>query len=100
MVGRKRPVGVPSASLRSVVRHDERGIALQTAIIMAVLIAVAVSISAVILSRGGEVADDLQRQNVTFKPERLLTEDLCNKYDFKWDPAGDAGGTCKEKTGS
>ena len=87
---------VVPASLLSVVRRDERGIALQTAIIMAVLIAVAVSISAVILSRGGEVAEDLERQNVTFNPERLKTEDLCEEYGFKWEPDGNPSGTCKD----
>lgn len=85
-----------SASLRPVVKRDERGIALQTAIIMAVLIAVAVSISAVILSRGGEVADDLERQNVTFNPERLRTKQLCEEYDYKWDESADP--KCKEKS--
>jgi len=33
---------------------------------MVALIAVAVAVSAVILTRGSEVADDLERQNVTF----------------------------------
>ena len=67
---------------------------------MAVLIAVAVSIAAVILSRGGEVAEDLERQNVTFEPSRLRTQELCEEYDFKWDPnlnnTNKAG--CREKT--
>lgn len=64
-------------------RCDERGIALQTAIIMVALIAVAVAISAVILSRGGEVADGLQRQNVHVDLSRL-DQPLCEKYGYEW----------------
>lgn len=52
---------------------------------MVALIAVAVTISAVILTRGGEVADDLERQNVTFDPSRFRTKALCEEYDYKWD---------------
>ncbi len=69
------------------VRSDERGIALQTAIIMATLIAIALAISAVIYTRGGEVADDLERQQVTFDPSRFRTQALCEEYDYRWDTA-------------
>ena len=66
------------------VRSDERGIALQTAIIMITLIAIALAVSAVMYTRGGEVADDLQRQNVTFDPGRFRTQELCEEYDYEW----------------
>ena len=62
--------------------RDQRGIALQTAIIMAALIAIAVTISTVILTRGGEVADDLERQNVTFNPSRFKNKTLCEEYAY------------------
>ena len=71
------------------VRSDERGMALQTVIIMVALIAVAVAVSAVILTRGGEVADDLERQNVTFNPDRFRTKALCEEYAYSWDDTTD-----------
>jgi len=66
-------------------RCDEWGIALQTVIVMVALIAVAVTVSTVILTRGGEVADDLERQNVTFDPVRFRTQALCEEYGYEWD---------------
>jgi len=75
----------PRSSSRTAVHRDERGIALQTIIVMVALIAVAVAVSAVILTRGSEVADDLERQNVTFQPSRFRTEALCLEYDYSWD---------------
>ena len=66
-------------------------------IIMVALIAIAVTISTVILTRGGEVADDLERQNVTFDPDRFKTEALCDEYDYEWDDKTDpANPVCKE----
>ena len=94
MRGRRRP---SPASLPSVLKRDQRGIALQTVIIMVALIAIAVTISTVILTRGGEVADDLERQNVTFNPDRFKTEALCMEYDYKWDKTDSANPVCKEK---
>ena len=66
-------------------RRDQRGIALQTAIVMTSLIAIALAVSAVILTRGGEVADDLERQRLTFDPSRFKTQALCEDYNFVWD---------------
>ena len=45
--------------------------------------------SAVILTRGGEVADDLERQNVTFNPSRFRTQELCQEYAYSWDDTTD-----------
>ncbi|MXX22803.1 MAG: hypothetical protein F4Z93_06845 [Rhodospirillales bacterium] len=70
--------------------------ALQTVIIMVALIAVAVAVSTVILTRGGEVAEDLERQNVTFDPSRFRTEALCLEYDYSWDTALSGGPGCVE----
>ena len=78
------PRGASPASLRPMFSRDQRGIALQTAIIMAALIAIAVTISTVILTRGGEVADDLERQNVTFDPSRFKNQTLCEEYAYSW----------------
>ena len=67
------------------VRADQRGIALQTAIIMTALIAIAVAIAAVMYTRGGEAVDDLQRQRLTRDPSQFSTEVLCEAYEFMWD---------------
>lgn len=66
---------------------DQRGIALQTAIILTAMVAIAVTVSAVIYTRGGEVADDLQRQQVTFDPARIQNPDVCDRVTgYEWDP--------------
>ena len=76
------------------VGSDQRGMALQTVIIMVALIAVAVAVSTVILTRGGEVAEDLERQNVTFDPSRFRTQALCVEYDYSWDTSDTANPVC------
>ena len=74
----------------SVLRGDQRGFALQTVIVMTALIAIAMAVSAVILTRGGEVADDLERQNITIQPSQIKNEAQCEEvYQWKWD-----GSTC------
>ena len=74
----------------SVLRSDQRGFALQTVIVMTALIAIAMAVSAVILTRGGEVADDLERQNITIQPSQIKNEAQCVEvYQWKWD-----GSTC------
>lgn len=71
------------------VRADQRGIALQTAIIMTTLIAIALAVSAVMYTRGGEVVDDLERQRLTKSPSSLTTQVLCEAYEFTWDSVTD-----------
>ena len=74
----------------SVLRSDQRGFALQTAIVMTALIAIAVAVSAVILTRGGEVADDLERQNITMTPDKINNEFQCVElYEWEWDADAD-----------
>ena len=46
-------------------RFDERGIALQTVIIMVVLLAIAGTVAAVLLSRASDVTGELENQDVT-----------------------------------
>ena len=46
-------------------RFDERGIALQTVIIMVVLLAIAGTVAAVLFSRASEVTGELESQDVT-----------------------------------
>ena len=65
-------------------RRDERGFALQTVIVMTALIAIALAVSAVIVTRGGEVKDDLERQRLTRNPAEFTTQVLCEAYGFNW----------------
>lgn len=79
------------AGLRSRVsdaRSDQRGFALQTAIITAVLIVIAMAVSVVLLNRGGEVVDDLERQRVTASPDAFKAEAPCVAADFTWSDNG------------
>lgn len=71
----------------ALVRADERGIALQTTIIMTTLIAIALAVSAILYTRGGEVADDLERQRLTRSPSEFTTQVLCEAYEYTWDTA-------------
>lgn len=66
-------------------RSDQRGFALQTTILMIALIAVALAVSAVIFTRGGEVVDDLERQNVTVTPNMINNQVQCEQvYQWTW----------------
>ena len=53
---------------------------------MATLIAIALAVSAVLYTRGGEVADDLERQRLTRSPSEFTTQVLCEAYEYTWDP--------------
>ena len=65
--------------------RNERGFALQTVIVMTALIAIALAVSAVIVTRGGEVKDDLERQRLTRSPSEFTTQVLCEAYEYTWD---------------
>ena len=73
-------------------RGDQRGFALQTTILMTALIAIALAVSAVIYTRGGQVKDDLERQNVTFDPSQAQSRAVCEAYQdlgWTWDANND-----------
>lgn len=79
-------------------RSDQRGFALQTAIITAVLIVIAAAVSAVLLDRGGDVVNDLERQRVTASPSAFKAEAPCVAAGFTWSdngtPADDSDDKC------
>ena len=85
MTSCRRRHGFRMVRLVESVRTDQRGIALQTTIIMATLIAIALAVSAVMYTRGGEVADDLERQRLTRNPAEFTTQVLCEAYEYTWD---------------
>ena len=69
---------------------DVRGIALQTVIIMVVLLAVAGAVAGVLLARGGEAVSEVERQDITRLPTEFTNSGLCEGYGFTW-----LTGTCK-----
>ena len=56
---------------------DARGIALQTVIIMVVLLAIAGGVAAVLLNRGGEAVQDIERQDITRDAGDFSGDSLC-----------------------
>ena len=69
---------------------DVRGIALQTVIIMVVLLAIAGGVAAVLLSRGGDAVSDIERQQITRSASDFKGSALCVAAGHKWN----ASGTC------
>ena len=68
-------------------RFDERGIALQTIIIMVVLLAIAGSVAAVLLSRAGEETENLQDSSSS-TAYGVTNESGCALGGHQWiDPA-------------
>lgn len=72
---RRRSEGLPA---------DLRGIALQTVIIMVVLLVIAGGVAAVLLSRGQEAITDLQEQDIALDPSNYPTQRLCERANFSW----------------
>ena len=66
---------------------DVRGIALQTVIIMVVLLAIAGGVSAVLLNRGGEAVTDIERQQISREASEFSGSALCNAAGFVWSSA-------------
>ena len=65
-------------------RFDERGIALQTVIIMVVLLAIAGGVAAVLLTRGSEATSELQAQEVTVSAYSYGNAALCRAAGHEW----------------
>ena len=66
---------------------DARGIALQTVIIMVVLLAIAGGVAAVLLSRGGEAITDIERQQISRQASEFSGSALCKAAGFVWSSA-------------
>ena len=63
---------------------DERGIALQTVIIMVVLIAIAGAIAAVLVTRGNQAVTEIERTNIAAQPSNFTSKALCEAANFHW----------------
>ena len=69
---------------------DQRGIALQTVIIMVVLLAIAGGVAAVLFSRANDATQSLEQSNVSAIDYRDIgTESLCEGVGGVWDTSGD-----------
>ena len=74
-LGMRRIQSLPFARSLALARSgDMRGIALQTIIIIVVLLAIAGSVAAVLLNRAGEVTGELEAQDVTLTTVDTATE--------------------------
>ena len=67
---------------------DSRGIALQTVIVMVVLLAVAGAVAGVLLTRGGEAVEEVERQQIVRSASDYSIESLCTSAGFSWDTSG------------
>lgn len=63
---------------------DTRGIALQTVIIMVVLLAIAGAVAGVLITRGEEAVGEIERQQLVREPADYGTEALCDAAGFNW----------------
>ena len=75
---------------RQASRFDERGIALQTVIIMVVLLAIAGTVAAVLFNRASDVTGELESQDVT--ATRIDSPSECSRHRMgtvtgKWSPS-------------
>ena len=68
---------------------DVRGIALQTVIVMVVLLAIAGGVAAVLLTRGGEAVEDIERQQITRPASDYTVSAYCVGAGHSWNT-----GTC------
>jgi len=66
---------------------DIRGIALQTVIIMVVLLAIAGAVATVLLTRGGEAVEDIERQDIARDAGDFTSKVLCDAAGYNWTAA-------------
>ena len=76
---------------------DIRGIALQTVIVIVVLLAIAGAVAGVLISRGDQAVADLERQNIVQPEPAGLTRSECLRWGYKWDTDPDPA-KCIEST--
>lgn len=74
---------------------DVRGIALQTVIIMVVLLAIAGAIAGVLLTRGGEAVSDVEQQQIARQASDYSRRALCEAAGYTWgNTATNVGNHC------
>ena len=94
-LGLRRAQTTPLARSLAHARGDTRGIALQTVIIIVVLLAIAGAVAGVLLTRGTEATNQLEQSNVVREAvEYGGSKAVCEAAGFKWRSAGtDVSGT-------
>ena len=70
--------------MESTVRADVRGVALQTVIVIVVLLAIAGAVAGVLISRGGEAVAEAERQDIVRDASEFTHEGLCESYGLTW----------------
>ena len=75
------------------VAADARGIALQTVIVMVVLLSIAGGVAAVLLTRGEQAISEVERQNISVA-SRFTDATTCGNAGFTWDTSTTPA-TCK-----
>ena len=74
---------------------DKRGIALQTVIIMVVLLIIAGAVAGVLITRGNEAVSELEDQQIGLTPASFSAQVLCESANFSWNAAANGGvGAC------
>ena len=68
---------------------DIRGIALQTVIIIVVLLAIAGAVAGVLLTRGDQAVTQLENTDVRVNASNFTSKALCEAANFTW-----SAGTC------
>ena len=66
---------------------DTRGIALQTVVIIVVLLAIAGGVGAVLVTQGGEAVDDLESADIGPNPDQYNNKSLCEAAGHSWSNA-------------
>ena len=67
------------------------GVALQTVIVIVVLLAIAGAVAGVLLSRGGEAVAEAEQQEILVDAADITNKGLCQSYGFIW---ADGVNTC------
>lgn len=92
--------GIASLGLRRQpkgIAADIRGIALQTVIVMVVLIVIAGAVAGVLLTRGNEAVSDLEQQDVSREASDFSNSALCAAGGFSWSTHSVNADVCVDK---
>lgn len=79
--------GAAYVTLRGPLRRapaDTRGIALQTVVVIVVLLAIAGAVAGVLLSRGGDAVEDLENVDVSPVASHYTNQTLCEQAGHSW----------------
>ena len=79
-------------------RFDERGIALQTVIILVVLLAIAGGIATVLLTRGQQASNQLAGQAVSVGANTYQNQAFCRNAGLHWEGSSNEALKCQYPT--